>query len=96
MQNTVARDWVHCSLRLVDQLVKICLQLVVQTLVVKCLRLDYPTTACVWVYKLPARYYHRNKNLLNLSAKAKRCRIHLSKRHRFAIANFKYQLLVVL
>ncbi|KZV31622.1 hypothetical protein F511_28132 [Dorcoceras hygrometricum] len=35
----------HCSLRLVDQLVKIYLQLVVQTLVVKCLRLDYPTTA---------------------------------------------------
>ncbi|KZV50057.1 hypothetical protein F511_34369 [Dorcoceras hygrometricum] len=26
-------------------------------------------------------------------AKAKRCRIHLSKRHRFAIANFKYHLL---
>ncbi|KZV23854.1 Amidase family protein isoform 1 [Dorcoceras hygrometricum] len=45
MQNTVACDWVHCSLQLVDQLVKICLKLVIQTLVVKCLRLDYPTTA---------------------------------------------------
>ncbi|KZV18345.1 hypothetical protein F511_10714 [Dorcoceras hygrometricum] len=32
--------------------------------------------------------------LLNLSAKAKRCRIYLSKRHRFAIANPKYHLLV--
>ncbi|KZV55232.1 hypothetical protein F511_29562 [Dorcoceras hygrometricum] len=32
--------------------------------------------------------------LLNLSAKAKRCRINLFKRHRFAIAIFKYQLLV--
>ncbi|KZV46096.1 hypothetical protein F511_29784 [Dorcoceras hygrometricum] len=40
---TVARDWVYCSLRLVEQ-VKICLQLVVQSLVVKCLRLDFPTT----------------------------------------------------
>ncbi|KZV46097.1 hypothetical protein F511_29785 [Dorcoceras hygrometricum] len=41
---TVARDWVYCSLLLVEQ-VKICLQLVVQSLVVKCLRLDFPTTA---------------------------------------------------
>ncbi|KZV45946.1 hypothetical protein F511_28893 [Dorcoceras hygrometricum] len=57
MQNTVACDWVHCSLRL-----------------------------------LPAGYYHRKENLLNLSTKAKRYRIYLSKRHRFAIANFKYQL----
>ncbi|KZV55491.1 plant UBX domain-containing protein 1 isoform 1 [Dorcoceras hygrometricum] len=39
LQNTVACDWVHCSFRLVDQLVKICLQLVVQTLILKCLRL---------------------------------------------------------
>ncbi|KZV14163.1 hypothetical protein F511_44286 [Dorcoceras hygrometricum] len=30
----------------------------------------------------------------NDCTKAKRCRIHLSKRHRFAIANFKYHLLV--
>ncbi|KZV52856.1 hypothetical protein F511_35167 [Dorcoceras hygrometricum] len=33
-------------------------------------------------------------HLLNLSAKAKRCRINLSKRHRFAIVNSKYHLLV--
>ncbi|KZV53983.1 hypothetical protein F511_41765 [Dorcoceras hygrometricum] len=32
--------------------------------------------------------------MLNHSVKAKRCRIHLFKRHRFAIANFKYHLLV--
>ncbi|KZV32161.1 carboxyl-terminal-processing peptidase 1, chloroplastic [Dorcoceras hygrometricum] len=33
-------------------------------------------------------------HLLNHSVKAKRCRIHLFKRHRFAIANFEYHLLV--
>ncbi|KZV43621.1 hypothetical protein F511_00172 [Dorcoceras hygrometricum] len=60
MQSTVARDWIHCSLRL-----------------------------------LSAGYYHRKEHLLNLSAKAKRCRIYLSKRHHFAIANFKYQLLLL-
>ncbi|KZV55333.1 F-box family protein [Dorcoceras hygrometricum] len=32
--------------------------------------------------------------LLNLSVKAKHCRINLFKRHRFAIANSKYHLLV--
>ncbi|KZV31616.1 hypothetical protein F511_36057 [Dorcoceras hygrometricum] len=32
--------------------------------------------------------------LLNLSTKAKRCRINLFKRHRFAIANSKYHLLL--
>ncbi|KZV43403.1 hypothetical protein F511_21995 [Dorcoceras hygrometricum] len=57
MQNTVACDWVHCSLRL-------------------------------------------EMYLLVLSAKAKSCRIHLSKRHRFAIANFNSrascQLLIVM
>ncbi|KZV23512.1 hypothetical protein F511_39608 [Dorcoceras hygrometricum] len=36
-----------CCLRLVEQ-VKICLQLVVQSLVVKCLRLDFQTTAACW------------------------------------------------
>ncbi|KZV50971.1 TMV resistance protein N-like [Dorcoceras hygrometricum] len=75
MQNTVACDWIHCSLRM-----------------------DYPTTGCtvalVWIdfvfalRLLPAGYHHRRNHLLNLSAKTKRCRIHLSKRHRFAIANF--------
>ncbi|KZV29306.1 Tau class glutathione S-transferase [Dorcoceras hygrometricum] len=46
--------------------------------------------------RLPTGYYHRKIHRLNLSAKVKRCRIHLSKRHRFAIANFKYHRLVVL
>ncbi|KZV38439.1 protein phosphatase 2c [Dorcoceras hygrometricum] len=32
-------DWIYCSLQLDDRLVKICLQLVVHTLVLKCLRL---------------------------------------------------------
>ncbi|KZV46718.1 hypothetical protein F511_37398 [Dorcoceras hygrometricum] len=44
---------------------------------------------------LPAGYHHRKNHLLNLSAKAKRCRIHLSKRHRFAIASIKYHRLVL-
>ncbi|KZV54114.1 yrdC domain-containing protein, mitochondrial [Dorcoceras hygrometricum] len=35
----------------------------------------------------------RKEHLLNLIANAKRCRINLFKRHRFAIANFKYHLL---
>ncbi|KZV46615.1 sphingoid long-chain bases kinase 2, mitochondrial [Dorcoceras hygrometricum] len=86
----------------IDRMVKICLQLVHQSLVLKCLRLDhcslrldYPTTdeqntvATCWLL-------HRKIHRLNLSAKAKQGRIHLSKRHRFAIANFKYYRLVVL
>ncbi|KZV54131.1 hypothetical protein F511_37410 [Dorcoceras hygrometricum] len=48
MQRTVARDWVHCSLRLVEQ-VNICLQQVVQSLVVKCLRLDFPTASSLLI-----------------------------------------------
>ncbi|KZV31044.1 hypothetical protein F511_14984 [Dorcoceras hygrometricum] len=43
--------------------------------------------------EVPAGFVIANHRL-NLSAKPKRCRIHLSKRHRFAIANFKYQLLL--
>ncbi|KZV26536.1 hypothetical protein F511_35216 [Dorcoceras hygrometricum] len=43
---------------------------------------------------VPVGYHHRKNHRLNLSAKAKRCRIHLSKRHRFAIANFKYHRLL--
>ncbi|KZV50777.1 hypothetical protein F511_12021 [Dorcoceras hygrometricum] len=40
-----------------------------------------------------ADYNQRTNHLLNLSAKAKRCRINLFKRHRFATAIFKYHLL---
>ncbi|KZV29485.1 hypothetical protein F511_03770 [Dorcoceras hygrometricum] len=36
---------------------------------------------------------YQRKELLNLIANAKRCRINLFKRHRFAIANSKYHLL---
>ncbi|KZV30878.1 hypothetical protein F511_10812 [Dorcoceras hygrometricum] len=39
-------------------------------------------------------WFLAQNHLLNLSAKAKRCRINLFKRHRFAIANSKYHLLV--
>ncbi|KZV06694.1 Bipolar kinesin KRP-130 [Dorcoceras hygrometricum] len=40
-----------------------------------------------------ADYNQRTNHLLNLT-KAKRCRINLFKRHRFAIANSKFRLLV--
>ncbi|KZV54222.1 pentatricopeptide repeat-containing protein [Dorcoceras hygrometricum] len=78
------------------------LQLVVQLLVMKCLRLDFPTTALVWMYcscllvslESCTCWFLAQSHLLNLSAKAKRCRINLSKRHRFAIANSNYHLLV--
>ncbi|KZV49170.1 hypothetical protein F511_04439 [Dorcoceras hygrometricum] len=40
-------------------------------------------------------WFLARNHLLNLT-KAKRCRFNLCKRHRFAIANFKHQLLVVL
>ncbi|KZV25225.1 hypothetical protein F511_34282 [Dorcoceras hygrometricum] len=42
----------------------------------------------------PAGHCHRKIFLLILIANAKRCRSNLFKRHRFAIANFKYHLLV--
>ncbi|KZV42640.1 F-box protein [Dorcoceras hygrometricum] len=48
------------------------------------------------VFQLPAGCCKRKSYLLNLSAKAKRCRINLFKRHRFAIANFKSSRLIVL
>ncbi|KZV38927.1 hypothetical protein F511_14197 [Dorcoceras hygrometricum] len=55
------------------------------------------TSSCEWMHSNSWFIIaHDSQNhLLNLS-KAKRCRINLCKRHRFAIANFKYQLLVVL
>ncbi|KZV55947.1 hypothetical protein F511_10265 [Dorcoceras hygrometricum] len=59
-----------------------CSSLVVQSLFVKCLRLKK--------YQL----VNRKIFLLILIANAKRCRSNLFKRHRFAIANFKYHLLV--
>ncbi|KZV20471.1 hypothetical protein F511_34606 [Dorcoceras hygrometricum] len=59
------------------------------------------TVACVWMYcsyllvslESCTCWFLAQNYLLNLSAKAKRCRINLFKRHRFAIAIFKYQLL---
>ncbi|KZV40346.1 hypothetical protein F511_14916 [Dorcoceras hygrometricum] len=45
---------------------------------------------------VPAGYYHRKIHRLNLSAKEKRCRIHLSKRHRLTTANIKFQRLLLL
>ncbi|KZV30927.1 galactose oxidase-like [Dorcoceras hygrometricum] len=55
------------------------------------------TVASCWflLEELPAGFIIANHRL-NLSAKAKRCRIHLSKRHRFAIAILKYYRLVLL
>ncbi|KZV53640.1 hypothetical protein F511_16468 [Dorcoceras hygrometricum] len=51
MQSTVACDWVHKSLRLVDQLVKICLQLIQTTSFAMHPRLvNYNTVALVWIY----------------------------------------------
>ncbi|KZV20326.1 pentatricopeptide repeat-containing protein mitochondrial-like [Dorcoceras hygrometricum] len=87
MQNTVACDWVHCTLRLVHHLVTgiLC----DWYLATGILRL----VPCDWY--LATAGYQRKEHLLNLSAKAKRCRINLFKRHRFAIANFKYQLLLL-
>ncbi|KZV55691.1 hypothetical protein F511_08325 [Dorcoceras hygrometricum] len=43
---------------------------------------------------VPFGYYYRKIHRLNLSAKAKLCRIHLSKRHRLTTANIKLQRLV--
>ncbi|KZV43292.1 ATP synthase subunit gamma, mitochondrial-like [Dorcoceras hygrometricum] len=43
---------------------------------------------------VPAGYYHRKNHRLNLSAKAKCYRIHLSKRHRLTTANIKFHRLV--
>ncbi|KZV21052.1 hypothetical protein F511_31548 [Dorcoceras hygrometricum] len=43
---------------------------------------------------VPAGYYHRKIHRLNLSVKEKRCRIHLSKRHRLTTANIKFQRLL--
>ncbi|KZV21355.1 hypothetical protein F511_18889 [Dorcoceras hygrometricum] len=51
MQSTVACDWVHKSLRLVDQLVKICLQLIQTTSFAIHPRLvNYNIVALVWIY----------------------------------------------
>ncbi|KZV41661.1 hypothetical protein F511_21522 [Dorcoceras hygrometricum] len=44
----------------------------------------------------PAGHCHRKIFLLILIANAKRCRSNLFKRHRFAIANFTYHLLIVM
>ncbi|KZV57296.1 hypothetical protein F511_36790 [Dorcoceras hygrometricum] len=62
------------------------------------------TVAHVWMYcsfllvslESCTCWFLARNHLLNLSAKEKRYRIHLSKRHRFAIANFKYHRLVLL
>ncbi|KZV48367.1 hypothetical protein F511_29972 [Dorcoceras hygrometricum] len=80
MQNTVACDWVHCSLRLVHHLATgiLC----DWYLATGILRL----VPCDWY--LATAGYQRKEHLLNLSAKSKRCRINLFKRHHFAIANF--------
>ncbi|KZV27910.1 hypothetical protein F511_34614 [Dorcoceras hygrometricum] len=81
MQSTVARDWIHCSLRLVHHLSTGCIvacDLVHQLVMI--------TVASCWflLEEVPAGFIITNHRL-NLSAKAKRCRIHLSTRHRFAI-----------
>ncbi|KZV55125.1 hypothetical protein F511_22637 [Dorcoceras hygrometricum] len=62
---------------------------------------DYITVALVWMHcscllvslERSTCWFLAQNHLLNLT-KAKRCRINLCKRHRFAIANFKHQLLL--
>ncbi|KZV40344.1 chloride channel/carrier, CIC family [Dorcoceras hygrometricum] len=57
-----------------------------------------PAAATCWfpLRDVPAGYYHCKIHRLNLSAKAKRCRIHLSKRQRLTTANIKFQRLLLL
>ncbi|KZV40348.1 RING finger and CHY zinc finger domain-containing protein 1-like [Dorcoceras hygrometricum] len=60
------------------------------------LAMRYVCYLLVSLKRLPAGYYHHKIHRLNLSAKAKRCRIHLSKRHRLTTPNIKFQRLVLL
>ncbi|KZV29138.1 neutral ceramidase-like [Dorcoceras hygrometricum] len=61
------------------------------------------TVAHVWMYcsfllvslESCTCWFLARNHLLNLSAKAKRCRIHLSKRHHFAIANFNWSIFLL-
>ncbi|KZV24672.1 hypothetical protein F511_36356 [Dorcoceras hygrometricum] len=81
MQNTVACDWIHCSLRLVHRSLRLVHQLATGL-----------TNYCSYLL-LPPNINAKSSCGI-FSARAKCCRINLCKRHRFAIAISKCYLLM--
>ncbi|KZV30294.1 pentatricopeptide repeat-containing protein-like [Dorcoceras hygrometricum] len=112
--STEARNWIHCSSRLVHHLATGCISTAAGCPVVgrEKLATGFPNdwmrsnswfiVAHAWEYccyllvslRRSTCWFLAQNHLLNLT-KAKRCRINLFERHRFAIANFKFPRLLL-